>query len=247
MSTLTLTRPNITHLSHNKLSLHTWDVSAQPFIPRTTNTSSPTSEYGSMSSTPCTSSPEYSQPAVVTTGGPKPLGVPDPVTLLFNRAANQNVHFGNSSDNLLQPSEIDHQHSKRIASSTTTPCRHSSTTSRSNKYYNQPYINKTPLMATTEYFMERWDENKEIKSVTHSFLEGLYLDERKCSNVPSLFGSSSPYPPVGLHQLPSLMSIWKPYYPNQSPSAYIFGAHPEYAIDAFRDHEFNYEIYKWFK
>jgi hypothetical protein len=242
MSTLTLTRPNITHLGHNQLSLHTWDVSAQPFIPRTTT--SPTSEYGSMPSSPCASSPEYPRQSAVVTGASKALGVPDPVTLLFNRAANQNVHFGKSSDVLLQQSEAD-QYSKQIAS-TTTPCRRSSS-SRSHKFYNQPFINKTPLMATTEYFMERWDENKEIKSVTHSFLEGLYLDERKHSNVPSLFGSSSPYPPVGLHQLPSLMSIWKPYYPNTSPSTYIFGAHPEYAIQAFRNHEFNYDIYKCFK
>uniref|UniRef100_A0AC34FE97 Uncharacterized protein n=1 Tax=Panagrolaimus sp. ES5 TaxID=591445 RepID=A0AC34FE97_9BILA len=226
MSTVILTRPSTNTYNHNKLSLHhQWDVSAKPFIPRPCGGGS-SDESASTSSPPrvTSTSPEYHRPMPL-----KSIVTPKRVVAA-------------------PPSEIVTT-PKRVGSSK--PAAHVVGTIRPPQSVSlcEKPIKKTALMATTEYFMERWNKQNEIESVTHAVLNGTYLESRKnpeTSTVPSLFDADSPFPPVLINQLPSLMSIWKLPSESQSFTVGIFGAHPEFAINLFR-HDEGYKYQKIFK
>uniref|UniRef100_A0A914YJ71 Uncharacterized protein n=1 Tax=Panagrolaimus superbus TaxID=310955 RepID=A0A914YJ71_9BILA len=155
----------------------------------------------------------------------------DPVSSLFNRAATQHVHMGNQSIRDIDDRSIRSQHGSSSSSSTTTATTTTNSSLRSRAitpavaaavsalplYAPQSVslcekpIKKTALMATTEYFMQRWNKKNEIESVTHAILNGTYLESIKnptTSNVPSLFDDASPFPPVLINALPSLMNFW---------------------------------------
>jgi hypothetical protein len=189
---------------------------------------------------------------------------PDPVSILFKRAVAQSVHMGSSrsSRGSCDIDDVRNLSSSRHGSLSSSSTSHSSIPSSkavaaaagipssgqqpsSSSTLHPPCAvslcekpaKKTPLMSTTEYFMERWNDKNDITSVTHAVLEKTYLESRKnpaTSTVPSLFGRDSPFPPVLINQLPSLMSIWKIPYESESFTAEILGAHPEFAIQVFR-------------